>query len=266
MRKLFTFIGAASFSLIIILSGCANQDLPVSTNQQSSAIQSPSYQRPIATTPVYKRTEIISSPDEAKKLLVEGNERFTTGKILNKDLSSTRRTDLEMNGQHPFAIIVSCSDSRVPPELLFDEALGDLFVVRVAGNVITPVELGSVEYAVEHLKAPLVVVLGHEKCGAVTAAVQGGEIPGSIKSIVDKIKPAVDEAKSSGTTTNDLVEMSANLNVQNALLDISKSPIIKHAVVAKQIKLLGAKYHLDSGAVEWFERVLHTQDSQTAGS
>ncbi len=253
MRKLLPFMGAASLSLIIILSGCANQDIPVSTNLQPSTINSPAYQQPFTTAPVYKRTEVISSPDEAKKLLVDGNERFSTGRILDKDLSSTRRIDLEKNGQHPFAIIVSCSDSRVPPEILFDEALGDLFVVRVAGNVITPVELGSVEYAVEHLKSPLIVVLGHEKCGAVTAAVQGGDIPGSIKSIVEKIKPAVDKAKSSSTTADDLVEKSANLNIQNALLDISKSPIIMHALVAKQLKLIGAKYHLDSGTAEWFD-------------
>ncbi|MHB8126463.1 MAG: carbonic anhydrase [Desulfitobacteriaceae bacterium] len=252
MKKILPLIGTASLSLMLVLSGCANQNIPASTNQQSSSVNSSSNEQSITTTPVYKRTEVISSPDEAKKLLVEGNERFTTGKVLNKDLSSARRTDLVKNGQHPFAIIVSCSDSRVPPELLFDEALGDLFVVRVAGNIITPVELGSIEYAVEHLKAPLVVVLGHEKCGAVTAAVQGGEIPGSINAIVEKIKPAVDNAKSSGATGDDLVEKSADLNVQNALLDISKSPIITHAVEAKHLQLIGAKYDLDSGATEWF--------------
>ena len=92
----------------------------------------------VIATPVYKRTEIISSPDAAKQLLIDGNRRFVSGKPLSKDLSITRRTDLMKNGQHPFAVIVSCSDSRVPPELLFDQALGDLFVIRVAGNVITP--------------------------------------------------------------------------------------------------------------------------------
>ncbi|MDR3539387.1 MAG: carbonic anhydrase [Desulfosporosinus sp.] len=238
MRKVITFMGVASLSLVLMLSGCGTKALPTSAGQQSS--------------PVYQRTEVITSPDAAKKLLDDGNARFTSGKTLNKDFSSTRRMDLEKNGQHPFAIIVSCSDSRVPPELLYDEALGDLFVIRVAGNVITPVELGSVEYAVEHLKTPLVVVLGHEGCGAVTAAVQGGEIPGSISSIVEKIKPAIDTAKASGKTGNDLIEKSIDLNVQNAIQDLLKSPIVKHAVDTKEAKVLGAKYDLDTGVAQWY--------------
>ena len=238
MRKVITFMGVASLSLVLMLSGCGTKAVPTSTDQQS--------------TSVYKRIEVISSPDVAKQLLDDGNARFASGKTLSKDLSSTRRMDLVKNGQHPFAVIVSCSDSRVPPEVLYDEALGDLFVVRVAGNIITPVELGSVEYAVEHLKTPLVVVLGHEKCGAVTAAVQGGEIPGSITAIVEKIKPAIDKAKASGATDNDLVEKSADLNVQNAIQDILKSPIIKHAVDAKHVKVLGAKYDLDTGVSQWY--------------
>ena len=192
MRKTISFIGAALLSLAIILSGCGSQTLPM-TSEKSSDLKNQVVKQ-VMVAPVYKRTEIISSSDTAKQLLIEGNARFISGKTLSKDLSSTRRIDLMKNGQHPFAVIVSCSDSRVPPELLLDQALGDLFVIRVAGNVITPVELGSVEYAVEHLKAPLVVVLGHEGCGAVTAAVQGGEIPGSISAITDKIKPAVDGA------------------------------------------------------------------------
>lgn len=242
MRKVITFMGAASLSLVLMLSGCGTKAVPTSTSQPN---------QPDAAS-VYKRTEVITSPDAAKQLLDEGNARFVSGKTLSKDLSSARRIDLEKNGQHPFAVIVSCSDSRVPPEVLYDEALGDLFVIRVAGNVVTPVELGSVEYAVEHLKTPLVVVLGHEGCGAVTAAVQGGEIPGSIPSIVDKIKPAIDKAKASGATGSDLIEKSADINVQDAIQDILKSPIVKHAADTKQIKLLGAKYDLDTGVVKWY--------------
>ncbi|EGW40538.1 carbonic anhydrase [Desulfosporosinus sp. OT] len=242
MKKVITFIGVASLSLVLMLGGCGTKSVPTSSTPQSSTVD----------TPVYKRTEVITSSDVAKKLLDDGNARFTSGKTLNKDLSATRRMDLEKNGQHPFAVIVSCSDSRVPPEVLYDEALGDLFVIRVAGNVVTPVELGSVEYAVEHLKTPLIVVLGHEGCGAVTAAVQGGEIPGSIGSIVEKIKPAIDEAKTSGVTGNDLIEKSVDFNVQNAIQDILKSPIIKHAVDTKESKILGAKYDLDTGVSTWY--------------
>jgi carbonic anhydrase len=238
VKKILALMFTLSLGLTLILGGCGQQSSNPSADKSA----------------VSKRTEIIKSPDEAKKLLVEGNERFTTGKLANKDLTSARRDELVKNGQHPFAVIVSCSDSRVPPELLFDQALGDLFVVRVAGNVISPVELGSVEYAVEHLKAPLVVVLGHEKCGAVTAAVQGGEMTDNIEAIVNKIKPAVDKAKSGGASGDDLIEKSADFNVENALADISKSNVIKEAVEAKYLSLLGTKYDLDTGTVAWFNQ------------
>jgi Carbonic anhydrase len=204
----------------------------------------------VSAAPVYQRTEIVSSPEAALQLLIEGNQRFASGSPLSKDLSSTRRKDLRKNGQHPFAVIVSCSDSRVPPELLFDQALGDLFVVRVAGNVATPVEVGSIEYAVEHLKVPLVMVLGHEECGAVTAAVQGGENRGYIENILEKIKPSVNRAKSTGATGTDLIEKSADFNINNALNDILLSSIVREGVETKQVKVIGAKYDLDEGLLK----------------
>ena len=234
---------------LLLLSGCGSQTLS-SNDKHSSSLEDTIVQQVIAV-PVYSRTEIITSPDEAKQLLIDGNRRFTSGKPLTKDLSSTRREDLMKNGQHPFAVIVSCSDSRVPPELLFDQALGDLFVVRVAGNVVTPVELGSIEYAVEHLKTPLVVVLGHEECGAVTAAVEGGETHGSIGAIIEIIKPSVDRAKTMGLTGKDLIEMSTDLNMQNAVKDISKSPIIKEGVEGNQVNIIGVKYDLDEGILKF---------------
>jgi carbonic anhydrase len=129
---------------------------------------------------------------------MEGNQRFVSGKITIKDIGPAKREDLAVNGQKPFAVIVSCSDSRVPPEILFDQALGDIFVVRVAGNVLDPVAMGSVEYGAEHLGCPLLVVMGHENCGAVKATVDGGEAPGSISAIVDKIKPSVEKANRRG--------------------------------------------------------------------
>lgn len=245
MRKRLFYIGTVLLSLTMILSGCGSQTL-TQTDEQSSDLVKPAVQH----APVYKRTELISSPDAAKQLLIDGNERFIAGKPLSKDLSSTKRMDL-MDGQHPFAVIVSCSDSRVPPELLFDQALGDLFVIRVAGNVITPVELGSVEYAVEHLKTPLVIVLGHEECGAVTAAVQGGEAHGSIAAIISKIKPAANEAKAMGLNGKDLIEKSVELNTKNAVTDISGSAIIKEGVASKKVKILGAKYDLDEGTLKF---------------
>lgn len=248
MRKPLFYISAA-LGLTMFLSGCGSQVSPM-TGEQSSNVVDAAVQQVIAV-PIYKRTEIISSPDLAKQLLIEGNGRFISGKPLSKDLSSTKRMDLMENGQHPFAVIVSCSDSRVPPELLFDQALGDLFVIRVAGNIITPAELGSVEYAVEHLKTPLVVVLGHEGCGAVTAAVEGGEAPGSIAAIINKIRPAVNRARPMGLSGNELIEKSVDLNITNALMDIAESPIIKEGMHSKKVNIIGAKYDLDEGSLKF---------------
>lgn len=248
MRKVFIGLSVVLVSLTIILGGCAELNSPIDS-KQSSNMKNTTVQV-VQPTPVYKRSETISSPAAAEQLLLEGNQRFISGKTLSKDFSSTRRSDLLMNGQHPFAVIMSCSDSRVPPELLFDQALGDLFVIRVAGNVIAPVELGSVEYAVEHLKVPLVVVLGHEECGAVTAAVQGGEVSGSIADITKKIKPSVNRAESLGLTGKDLIEKSIDLNIENTLQDIAESSIIKEGMETNKVKIIGAKYDLDEGAVK----------------
>ena len=253
MRRRFTYLSCLFITLAILLNGCGS-DISRIAGDQNTEAENPAVQEALAASPVYQRIEIISSPEEAKQLLIEGNQRFATGKLLSKDLSSARRRELMENGQHPFAVIVSCSDSRVPPELLFDQALGDLFVVRVAGNVVSPVELGSIEYAVDHLKTPLVVVLGHEACGAVTAAVQGGETHGSISSIIEKIKPAVDGAKalSFGITTNkDLIDKSTELNIQNTIKEILKSPIIEEGTATKKVDITGIKYDLDEGVLEF---------------
>jgi carbonic anhydrase len=202
---------------------------------------------------VYKRAETITSAEEAKKLLEEGNKRFIEDKAAKQDISSEKRKTLSTKGQKPFAIIVSCSDSRVPPELIFDQGLGDVFVVRVAGNVVDPIAIGSVEYAVEHLKAPYILVVGHEKCGAVKATVEGGEAPGSIGSIVEKIKPSVDKAKATGATGDELVEKAVDENVTAVIAELEKSPIVGEAIEGGKLTIAGAKYHIESGEVTWFE-------------
>lgn len=254
MKKLIPLTGILLITLMI-LSGCGNREnleMNPNTNIEPQSAPVVTTSTPIPT--LYTRKEIISSPAEAKQLLVEGNTRFSTGNILSKDLSVMSRSTLAQNGQHPFAVIVSCSDSRVPPEILFDQDLGDLFVIRVAGNVITPVELGSIEYAVEHLKVPLVMVLGHEQCGAVTATVEGEALPENIQAIAEKIKPAVNQAKVTATTGEELIEKSSELNVFNALTDITRSPVIKHALEGN-LKLYGGKYLLESGEVQWFDGI-----------
>lgn len=192
------------------------------------------------------------SGNEALQLLVEGNKRFTQGNLAVKDMGAARREDLSTKGQRPFAVVVACSDSRVPPELLFDQALGDIFVVRTAGNVVDAIAVGSVEYAVEHLETPLLVVLGHEKCGAVKATVDGGEAPGSIAAIVSKIVPSVQKAQAAGTKGSDLYEAACRENIASTMADLEKSPIVEHFKKDGMLKIVGAKYHLASGEVKFY--------------
>ncbi|MDA8234492.1 MAG: carbonic anhydrase [Clostridia bacterium] len=138
--------------------------------------------------------------------------------------------------------------------MVFDQALGDLFVVRTAGNVVDPVAIGSVEYALEHLKVPLIVVLGHMKCGAVKATVAGGEAPGSIGAVVAKIKPSFDKVKANGVAGDEAVEETATENVGATIAELKKSPVIKHLLESGKVSIVGAKYHLDTGKVQWFEQ------------
>jgi len=188
------------------------------------------------------------TPENARQMLVEGNRRFASGLGTHPRQSTSRRMEV-VNGQHPFAVVLTCADSRVPPEVFFDQGIGDLFVIRNAGNLVDEVVLGSIEYAVEHLGAPLVVVVGHTKCGAVTAAVQGGEAPGHIGSIVSAIRPAVEATR--GQPGEALVNATL-ANVRNMVAAIQASqPILAEAVRHNHIQAAGALYHLESGKVEF---------------
>lgn len=197
---------------------------------------------------VYQRPEKVDAK-QALQLLVDGNQRYVEGKFLQKDMGSTRREELVSKGQKPFVVVLTCSDSRVPPELIFDQALGDIFVIRVAGNVVSPVEMGSIEYGVEHLETPLLVILGHENCGAVKATVDGGEAPGSIGSIIDMIKPSVEKARAAGASDAGLYEAATDENTKAMVAEVKKSPVVKHLMEHGKLTVLGAKYHLNSGKV-----------------
>ena len=192
------------------------------------------------------------SGNEALQLLRDGNKRFVSGGLAVKDTGETRREELVSKGQKPFAIIITCSDSRVPPELIFDQALGDLFVIRTAGNVVDQIGVGSAEYAVEHLEVPLLVVLGHEKCGAVQATVDGGEAPGGIAAIVAKIMPSAQKARAAGASGSDLYEECCLENVKATIKDIMESHIVKHFIKDGKLTVIGAKYYLSSGEVKFF--------------
>jgi carbonic anhydrase len=189
------------------------------------------------------------NPEDALKRLLDGNTRFVAGKLhpLNGSELIERRAALTKD-QKPFAIVVSCSDSRVPPELVFNVGLGDIFIVRTAGEVVDAVAMGSIEYAVEHLGTPLIVVLGHQGCGAVSAAVSGATESGNIPDVLKAISPAVEETKGkSGDPLDNAIRANA-LDIARRLQDAG--PIIAPAVQSGKVKIAAACYSLDTGRVE----------------
>lgn len=183
--------------------------------------------------------------------LLEGNSRFVAGKPQHPHQDGQRRAELSA-GQKPFAVVIGCADSRTSPEILFDQGLGDLFVVRLAGNIVDDAALGSVEFAVAQLGARLIVVLGHEKCGAVKAVVgivNGDAVPaGHIGSIVEAIKPAAQAVKG---REGDPVENAVRENVHKVVARLKVSdPVLAPLVNAGELKIVGARYDLDDGIVE----------------
>jgi carbonic anhydrase len=186
------------------------------------------------------------APAIAYKTLMEGNQRFVRQQPIGMHRSAERRAELAQ-GQRPIATILSCADSRVPAELLFDLGFGDLFNVRVAGNIVTPEVLASLEYAVELLETPIMMVLGHERCGAVTAAVKRQTVPGHIADFIDEIQPAV---KRSQNLPGDPIDNAVSANVQLQIEQLlQRSSLIRQRQTNGQVKVIGARYDLDSGAV-----------------
>ena len=178
--------------------------------------------------------------DELNRLL-EGNKRYVSGKLAEKDVGSAREASKE--SQKPFVTILTCSDSRVVPEFIFDANVGELFVIRNAGNVVDEIVLGTIEYGVEHLHTPLLLVLGHEKCGAVTAACSGGECPANIAAIMSRIKPA----KAKG---GDVEQVILN-NMDNVIEEIrAGSEIVRHLEKEGKLKIVGMKYFFEDGRAE----------------
>jgi carbonic anhydrase len=183
--------------------------------------------------------------DAALAKLKEGNARFANRKVSESKPTAARRAETAQ-AQHPFAIILGCADSRTSPEIVFDQNIGDLFVVRTAGNLVDEHGLGSIEYAVDHLGARLIVVLGHKRCGAVVAALASDTAPGHVESLVRDIQPAVQATKGKAGDATDLAI------AENARLMAEK--IRKEANLgdlAKDVKIIPAIYDLDSGKVEW---------------
>lgn len=185
--------------------------------------------------------------DAALKTLLAGNHAFVSAGASCPRQTPARRGEVATS-QHPLAVVVGCADSRVPPEAIFGQGIGDLFVIRIAGNVIDDAVLGSIEYAVEHLGAPLVVVLGHERCGAVEAAL-APEAPGAhIDALVSRIRRAIARAPK---PDGDPVEAAVRANVAASVKEVlSSRPVIAPLVQEGKVKVIGARYDLDTGAVE----------------
>jgi carbonic anhydrase len=189
------------------------------------------------------------SPQKALDILKAGNRRFMSSKLAHPRQNMNRVQSVS-KAQHPVAIVLGCSDSRVPPEVVFDQGIGDLFIIRVAGNIADNAVLGSIEYAADHLGTPLIVVLGHERCGAVTAAVQGGTPPGHIGALTRAIAPAVFAAKK---MKGDVVENAIKVNVRNVVKQLEADhPLLSEKVKKGTLKVVGARYDLDTGAVAFF--------------
>lgn len=188
------------------------------------------------------------TPDSVLAELKTGNGRHVAHRYQHPHETLDRRRQL-VTGQHPHAEILSCSDSRVPPEIVFDQGLGDLFIVRVAGNVASDTELGSLEYGAEHLHVPLIVVLGHESCGAVTAAVQGGPPEGHIAALIDLIKPAVEKTRG---LSGDPVANAVRMNVEMVVKQLrSSTPLLSELVAQHKVRIVGAVYSIETGSVTW---------------
>jgi carbonic anhydrase len=229
-RSFLNLTKASGMALVAAVTGSAAWSI-----QQEQAVSSP-----------LKPLKPLNS-DEALKRLMEGNRRFVQQKSKHPDQSKARLKEVAQ-AQHPIAALLTCADSRVPPEILFDEGIGDLFDIRVAGNIVTKEVLGSLEYAVEILDTPLIMVLGHERCGAVTAAVERKPLPGYIGSFVKAIKPAISKTK--GEFSDDLVDSAVIANVQYQIQKLKqRSKILSQRLLDGKLKIVGGRYDLDTAEV-----------------
>lgn len=197
---------------------------------------------------------------EALRRLQAGNRRFVAGERRADALGPARRNEV-VGDQRPFAIVLGCSDSRVPAEIVFDQGLGDLFVIRVAGNVVAPSQIGSVEFAAEWFGTRLVVVLGHSRCGAVVATLEslsrGERHPSrNLRSIVDRVRPAVEPLLDSAAAgdPDTLVQRAVRANVRASANQLRHgSDVLENLIAQEQLLIVGADYSLDTGEVEFFE-------------
>ncbi|MFM7190948.1 MAG: carbonic anhydrase [Microcystaceae cyanobacterium] len=185
------------------------------------------------------------TPEQALTKLIEGNNRFVNQKRTNRNQNIERLVEVAQ-GQAPFAAILGCADSRVPGEIVFDQGLGDLFVCRIAGNIATAEEIGSLEFGTLVLGAKVIMVMGHERCGAVQAAIKGGELPGQVGSLIKSID--IGNVPPKSEVPGDL-DKAAKANVLHQVETLKKSPILTELIAKNQLQIVGAYYDLDTGKV-----------------
>jgi len=193
---------------------------------------------------------VVAAPtmpaNQALKLLLEGSQRFVAGQLEHPNQTPDRRAEVA-KGQHPFASVLACSDSRTPPEIIFDRGLGDIFTVRVAGNVADKVVIESLDYSVKHLGVRVVMVLGHRRCGAVIAAVEGHEEEGDVGPMLSELRPAVAASKG---MPGDPIENAVRENVKLVMKNLATSTELSAMVKSGELKIVGGIYDLDTGTIE----------------
>lgn len=232
-RNFLRFVGVGGVGIAASAAGSS-----LLWDAQEAVAQQPS------ATPQQKPQPV--SPDESLKRMMDGNKRFVEERRLNPNSSRLRLRETAV-AQYPFACILGCADSRVPAEIVFDQGLGDLFVVRVAGNVASQTAIGSLEFSTAVLGAQLIVVLGHSRCGAVSAAVKGDPLPGRIGVFVEEIKPAVERVRSK---TGDLEDNSVTANAQYQVQRLAESSTILAGLIREgKLKIVGGRYDLATGRV-----------------
>lgn len=226
-RRDFLKLGATGAVMLVTTSG-----LLWRTKQAQATELSPTNSQPL-------------DPDAALQKLMEGNQRFIQHHPQYPDQSQARLQEVAQ-AQHPFATVLSCADSRVPAEIIFDQGIGDIFDVRIAGNIASTEAIGSIEYAVALLDTPVLMVLGHERCGAVTAAVKNEPLPGEISSFVKAILPAVDKVKGQ---SGDAVDNAVIANVHYQIEQLKRSQLLTERLQSGELKIVGGRYDLDTGEV-----------------
>lgn len=235
-----------NFSVYLVLFVCFILNAACSGGKTEVAAEN---NTTVAQKPVVKEENKVEESSDPLERLIEGNKRFVAGKSIHPREDLARRAGLA-KGQKPFAVLLSCSDSRVPPEIVFDQGIGDLFVVRIAGNIFDEAVDGSIEYAVEHLGAKLIVVMGHESCGAVKAAIDHNR-EAHIQALAKAIEPILVKVEKQ---PGDKLDNAVRANVRYVVEQIKDNkPILAKHIEEKKVRVAGAYYDLDSGEVTLVE-------------